>query len=449
MRGFRRALGASVIAVAAVAACPLTAGATPGRRIRISDRQFSATGSLTFVWHGDRGRGCTSMGLCGIRGALVLYGASVDVFTINGQPKGGSVFGPGTARVRRDDGSSAPGECVDATEGSAQLNFERVAGKPVVLVQPSDVSSACAGPLASDLTDLTLPVSRVGKGNKGFDLRGSVPFVAGPFRGRLVSTLVLRPAPANGGGSSSSSSSSGGSRPGSGRPSKRRYAEIVGLTYDLTAGPPSLRFGFRGDPGPFCETLDDCGARGQLLLRLSTPSTMKLQAVRIVRSRQTSRQILNHFHADPGAFAIEGFAQLPASVAETMSWGGGLVCHDTVTSASPGPEQVGLFVGSPGLIGPPGKKPQTRGELQAALTSNGGEILRTHCPGPTSADALGQQGLVARATVDPRGLLGKQDVIDFARPGTFNALGYSGRRSGKLELRLSLLKVAAQTRLER
>lgn len=241
-----------------------------------------------------------------------------------------------------------------------------------------------------------------------------------------------------------------------GRPPKPRYAELVDLTYGLTSGPPSLRFRFRGDPGPFCEVLDDCGAHGQLVLQLPTRhSTMDLEAFRTVRSRQTSRQILNDLRADPAAFDFSGFAALPASVAETLSWGGGLVCPDTVTSppVSPEPvvlaEPVVLSVGSLSQYGAHAKQSETGGEVPASLSATGTDILRTHCPGPTSEEVLGEQGLVGRARLSARSLLAKQDVIDFARPGTFNVPGYSGRRSGGLEFRLSLLKMATRTRLER
>lgn len=449
MWGLGRARGACVLAaIAAAGLLSPVAAATPTRRIHFSDTQLAATGSMTFTWQGDRARGCASTGLCGIQGALVDEAQNGDVVTVDDRPQDGTVFGQGTARVRRTTGSPAPGECLAATEGVVFLRFHRVAGRTEALVELSDLSGPCAGPLSVDLKQLTLPVIRIGAGRKGFDLTGNVPFIAGPFRGRLISTVRLRPMRVNGGGSGSSvSTSGGGGRPVGGRQSKHEHSERVVLVYGLTSGPPSLRFAFQGDPGPFCEALDDCGADGQLLLQLPAKrSTMVVEASRTVRLRQTSRQILSDFRAEPGAFAISGFAGLPASVAETMSWGGGLSCRDAVTSASLGQEPVVLVLGSPNPQSGRRRQSDRHPRLPASLQLAGDELLRTHCPGPTSAQVLGERGVLARGSLAVDSLLQHEQVLALTRPGSFDSQGYVGSRGGELELDLSLRHVEAHTR---
>src|SRR6201985_233890 len=161
---------------------------------------FTTTGSITFTWHGDRARGCAAEGLCAVQGELTLAAqGSVSVESFGANPR--RIDAPletsgSTARVL--DGAGA-GECLDVVSGpggETDLRISRGAGGRLVgHIGPSLSSGRCAGPLRRDLAALALPVRASGGKRPSYDLGGSRSFVAGPFRGDLVSTLSVRTGP--------------------------------------------------------------------------------------------------------------------------------------------------------------------------------------------------------------------------------------------------------------
>ncbi len=373
-----------------------------------------------------------------------------DLTIVRGHIRSSSFsFTSATVRVRRDTGPNAPAECVDLSDGTEFLNLTQVGGRLDATAQPDTVSGRCAGPLPQDVVNLSLPVRRVGKGHRTLDLGGTVPFSAGPFSGRLISSLTLRPT--GRGSSSSSGSGSSGSFTGhffhrSSRhvsTTKHSLVELVELKYGLAVEPSSLDFAFRGDPGPFCGALDDCGARGDLSLTAPGQRTsLLLTAYRRVGSRRSPRQVRHDFYTQPWSFALGAFASLTATVQESFTWSGGLTCRDTVAHA---PE-----AGLPPLAifgtGGSGAPPSARRRLTLVLQASGSDALRTHCPGPASSDLVGQDQVLARGAFSFRHLRGRQETLDLTRPGRFAGEGYGGRRVGALRLRLSLLSVKANTR---
>jgi hypothetical protein len=127
---------------------------------------------------------------------------------------------------------------------------------------------------------LTLAVRQFGGKKPSFDLRTTRGFEAGPFRGELISTVVLRHT-ANG-GSSSSSFSSGLPH----IPTHKVFREQVTLRYRITSLPSALDVTFAGEPDPFCTALASCGATGTDALSVPRfARTLVVTASRVVPRR--------------------------------------------------------------------------------------------------------------------------------------------------------------------
>jgi hypothetical protein len=269
-----------------------------------------------------------------------------------------------------------------------------------------------------------------------YDLRGSLPFAAGPFSGTVVSTLELRPPPPSPGGVFSGGFGDGGGGWSSGPAPHKVLVEEVDLRYRVTAAPSTFAFPFAGEPGPFCTALNSCGARGSL--SLAFPRLMReveISASREVKRRVSRRQALRDFRA--GKLPILGGPPLSwVAPRLTESFADQGSCTDSV----PAP-QLALDFGS--------FFPSRRG-LQIAITGAGGaDPLRTHCPGPEAADVVPNgSGALAGAHVPRSQLLERRWTFTLRAAGGFAGTGYSGTRSGQLAVAMSLLKVIAGTHAE-
>jgi len=110
-------------------------------------------------------------------------------------------------------------------------------------------------------------------------------FVAGPFSGELVSTLVLRPDTAGGGSSSTSSGA-----PPLPRPAKK-LVEYVDLRYRVNSLPSTLAMTFQGASEPLCAVVDSCGVTGSLAVSIPRyRDTLSIIESRIVRHRVGPRR---------------------------------------------------------------------------------------------------------------------------------------------------------------
>ncbi|MGO9496349.1 MAG: hypothetical protein ACLQA5_06500, partial [Solirubrobacteraceae bacterium] len=242
-----------------------------------------ASGSLTYTWQGDPARGCAAAGLCGVEGAAIVdTQGQADASSFGGMTNIGLFPTATTVRVL-DGESGASDECVDLpTNAPANLAIGREEhGRLQARVQPPISSGRCAGPLAQDLAGLRLAVRKSGGRRPSFDLRGSQSFVAGPFSGTLVSTVVMRPSSS---GESQTSGSSGSSL--GPPPPRKQLVEQVTLRYRVSSLPGALETSFSGEPDPFCAALDSCGATGTLGLSLLQPQNeLVLSASRTVQTR--------------------------------------------------------------------------------------------------------------------------------------------------------------------
>ena len=422
---------ARMLAVAALFLVALPARA-------VADRSFTTTGSITITWQGDPARGCAAAGLCGVQGALSLQSAGGSSST-SGGPPGGGIDVPietlGTT-VRVSDGPGA-GNCIDSAGmpgGGDLLLVRRAGGRQVGVIQAGLSSGRCAGPREQDLAGLALPVRRSGGKLPTYDMRTSQSFAAGPFSGRLVSTLVVRSIP-NAPGSGSVTSGSVPVAPAA----HKVFLEQVLLRYRLGSLPSALDVGFVGEPDPFCAALDSCGASGTLAFALpGLRQSFEVEASRQVNRRVDARQALADFRRGRlslgGGVAQQAGAGGIADVTETYAGSGGLRCQSTSES----PDQPQL------LVEP--RSARTGGGVAVLLNDQiGSDLLRTYCPGPSVTDVFGSNSGVARASIGVSQLLARHSAISLSAPGSFAGTGYVGTRGGALRFSLTLEHVRAGT----
>ncbi|MBV9339071.1 MAG: hypothetical protein JO243_24545 [Solirubrobacterales bacterium] len=436
------ALGATAALFGAVAALGLSTSPAP------ADESLNASGSITFTWQGDPSHGCAAVGVCDVRGALIIQaqGAGGDAQRFGHQTI--ITLGGGGSEVRVSTGTGQGArECVDASGEQVGLSiFVRHSSSGLVAaLDPALSSGRCAGPLAQDLAGLHLALAKTGGRRPTYDLRGTQSYVAGPFSGTVVSTMVLGPASggfASGGFSSSSASGFGGP------PRHKVLTERVSLTYRVASLPGALETSFAGTSDPSCAALDSCGATGTLSL---SPAVLQgrliVTASRAVHRSVSGRQAIADFRAGRLGKPLGslGGRSGAAVVSETYAGGDGLRCQDSVSSnegeflfvgPGPGPGFGGSGVGGPGRGGAVG--------LTLSVSPRA-PLLRTHCPGPTDVDVFGSFGVSARGSVSDADLLRRSSDVALSDPGGFGGVGYVGSRSGAIRLSLTLERVSAGT----
>lgn len=416
----RLAGGLLVVAVLVVLIAPASAAA--------ADESLVASGTVTYSWHGDPSRGCAAAGLCDVQGVLIInpHGSA------DAQSEGGRTFidlNAAGATVRVLTGG---GECIDSPEGDGgpTVTVGRGGhGRLVGRIQPPLSSGRCAGPVAQDLSGLTLPVRKTGGKHAMYDLRATLPLVSGPFSGTLVSTLVLRP------GAGQEESSSGSSRPVPRPPLHKVLVERVTLRYAVTPLAGGLEIPFSGEPDAFCTALDSCGATGTLVLSAGGPVTaVTLAASRTVRRRIGARGALADLRRGRLG-SPSGFGKVSSlNVAEMFSSADISRCD----ASAEGPGAGLSFGGEPGTA--------ARGSAtQVTLFAYGGEYLRTYCPGPSTADVIGEFQRLGRASVTVAQLLAPHSDLRLTDPGSFSGTGYVGMRTEEIGFSLALEGIRAGT----
>jgi hypothetical protein len=389
-----------------------------------ADEQLLVSGSVTYSWHGDPSRGCAAVGLCGVEGAVIVDPqGSADTQRVAGRTFVNFEFPDATVRVLEGNG-----ECVD-TPGDAAgqvLVLARGAhGGLVGQIQQPLSSGRCPGPIAQDLSGLDLPVRKTGGKLATFDMRGSRPFAAGPFSGTVVSSVVLRPDR-----SGSTTESSSGSGTTTGTPTHKILLERVTLRYRLAPLTGGLEIPFSGDPEPVCALLDSCGTRGTLLVSAAGASVpVTLTASRRVAGRVGARRALADLRrgrlGQPSGFAMVH----RLDVAETLFAADGSRCDASAQGSG-----VALSFGAPG-----------RGSVtRVTLSGLQQEVMRTYCPGPSTAD-VADSGVLGTATVPVAQLLRRQSDLMLADPGSFDGIGYSGTRTDGIGFSMVLEGIRAGT----
>jgi hypothetical protein len=421
-----------------------------------ADEQLTASGSLTFTFAGDPARGCAAKGLCSVRGTITVDPQGGDYTNESGRPHQRfpaqlDLNVSGIARVQTATTSGAPSSCVDVLPVSDLLLTFPLGKKPQRVTLGGGFggsfggtgisSGVCAGPLEGDLNKLAIPIRESRGKHPSFDLRTRKAFTAGPFSGELVSTLDLTP-DLQGGFSSSGGSSSSGSGSSPTPPRRTVLVERIQMRYRLAATAGALQESFSGAGDPFCQVLDACGVSGTSDLTLRHVSSIDLSASRIVRRVVSRARAIADLRA--GKFSLGLLVGLGArvSVAEKLQRPDATVCRDVRTVStqlllSPSPGGLDAILGSPAFGTP-------------------ADALRTHCPGPSTADVFGSgQGFgnggftVAGAFAQGSlkfALLGRRIlVVALTRGGRFSGFDYSGSRGGAVLLTLARTQLRAGT----
>jgi hypothetical protein len=336
------------------------------------------------------------------------------------------------------------GTCVDQLEGDASslsLNFKP--GRIVTADFGGAVSSGhCAGPLGQDLQRILIRGRRNRSRAPTFDLRGSLPFTAGPFSGTLTSTLLLAPQPMAPG--LPASFVSGGIGSGPVPQQHRQLVEQVILRYRVTASATTFTIAFGGERGPFCHALGTCQAYGSLMLNLPRlQGDVDVLALRDVKTRVGRHQALRDLRA--GRLSVIGATLNWVTPRLTETFHDGGTCTESLPVpawglgfGSFGPSRHGLVVTVAGL-----------GGADSPLLGPGAtDPLRTHCPGPEGPDALAPHATLASARIPVAALLRRHRMITLRTRGGFIVPGYDGTRNGELPATMSLLKIIAGTQTE-
>jgi hypothetical protein len=407
----------------------------------------SGSGQVTLTWHGAPARGGAAAGVCDVSGSLTFQPDEIDIngaFRPDGRfyPADALFFSidPAVVRVRRQPASGPASICLDLVDvdGLALAPTELPGGRYSFSVSTAGSfaqgfsAGRCMGPTAAELkavfpSGVLGPPTR-GHRSRSFDLTGSRDIAAGPFSGRLESTVTARLAPEleNGSDSEPDSLVRGGTR-------TIRIAAIE-YEYRVAGISGSLTTTFAGTADPFCRPFDSCGAQGT---GTYTPSNIGSSGrAAIVGWRQvglhervTRRSEIRELHA--GQLRVEGDLFGPegalAKVAATVRHADGSTCTDPGETLPLGVFEIG------------GSRKSAHFVLDPPDYSSV-DALRTWCQGPSESDVLGSNGSLAAGTVPVTSFGSRSLRVPIVPHGSFKTSGYSGNRTGELDLNLQLTR---------
>lgn len=449
MRRFRgtAVLAACAVLVGGVLAGPLPAWArsqglhAPRRQ---QDVHTSLSGPLTIAWSGDPPHGCAAAGLCGVSGTLhVRFGRNAasdgDGFSFSGGD-GGLVAGEssGVVRVQTTAPDGTVTTCADPVSVTLTIVLPGALrpGAGSARVDRIDIPSAgrCAGPSSADLDRISLPPRR---DRKGYDLSGRTSLRAGPLAVTLDSGLhvTVKRTPAR------SPKKGRGHKGAEGKPTPTHpgLLEDAVVTYRITGMRGSLTTDFAGLAPPRCVGLDACGARGRLVQSFATRGTLRFIGARLVAHAVGRRRALSDLRG--GRMPLSdtfGELLIRGHVKETSIQADGMPCHDSSPFVLSLENPPRAQAGTDELILPGG----------SLFDSFVGDPLRTRCPGPTSADVLGDAQPLARATVEAAHLGERHLSITFRANSAFAGETYAGHRAGTVVLTLTRVRTRGGTRRE-
>lgn len=439
MRGWAETRTRWALAAVAAVLMGVSVGALAAVRT-VAPRDVRVIGDLVYTWSGSAGSGCSAVGVCDVSGSVVVE------FAGRGKLEGGAVKSaqlfPSSVTVR---GLRESGWCIDRLQTYSDVELQivpaRRGGYRARIDAPGISAGRCAGPLAADLAHASLRVSR--SETVGFDLRGSRPFTAGPYSGTMVSSLQLRGGNASAGsrGGTFSTSTTSASVP---PPTRRAWLEYANVRLRITGARSALGVRFAGSGGPGCEPVDSCGTTGRLRLAVQGLSrTFTLSAQRTVRHAIGRAGALADLRAGRLQFDLFGGldARFPARISETLARDGQPSCQERVLTP------MALLLAGAGF------RDEGRAISGTLSTPDGfTDALRTHCPGPASADVVAGLNLpgpsdseqpIAGGEIPLRDLGRRHLELILSGPGLFAGDGYDGARGGALSFSLSLISIRA------
>jgi hypothetical protein len=446
------ARGQGLVAAVALAGALATAPGAAARPQVFDDVNVpvSVTGGVTVVWRANPAA-CSAAGLCGFSGSATISlagSADAEVSGTRGHAILDSVDlladNPGVVRARRE-GPDGSHPCVDTTAPALFANTEPAANGRVSLPLAGADNGAllssgrCGGPLPADLPAalVSRPVDsrRLGVRPVAVDLSGRAPIRPGAFNGEVISTLRLTVGRAG----RSHSQQNGYAEV---RSHRLPRTQVVLLDYAVDGVSGAVSTTFAGLPGPGCAPLDSCGVLGSVDYSLDrAPGTVHVLGHRRVHGgggglgfallalRQGRMHARIAFEPEDNGDTTKVTGPT-GTTTERMTLPDGTVCRDSVTGDAPpfGGEVPGL--GARALVLGPADQP-------------GIDVLRTRCPGPAEADAVGAGGLAVAAPQTAS--LGRQEIdLPLRAGGAFAGPGYAGSRSGQIVLHLSLSRARAE-----
>ena len=438
-------LALAAVALAVLALPPSAAPARPAARaaaglvflgggdglVRQARRPARIRGRVVVDFRGDRASGCAVAGSCDLAGRVEYVPARTGEFLLaefGGSHAGAAAYlfldgGRIVAQVERGGDRCADARAVDLGFALRFTEGSRLAFGPADGVDP--VATRCAGPLLEDLRralpHLEVTVRALRSGTDVLDLGGRRAFRGGGFTGTVRSSVAVRlREPSR---RSSDTTKGGGARLPTGG---------IRFRLERVAGELETRYAGAADPA-ICAPLDACGLRGQIAWR-PRPGALAAE-LRVFPERPAGREALRRgLGLEPGRPRRD----VQATGAATLSLAGGVRATATradgaATCRSSGPDGE-LTVSLQGV----GRRVVVR--LQAD-TSTGRDLMRTRCPGPTSADAGTGDGTLAESSVPLRAFGRRRVVLRLRAARPFDAGSFTGRTRG------TVIVVLRRTRL--
>ncbi|MGZ4244409.1 MAG: hypothetical protein ACXVSE_08970 [Solirubrobacteraceae bacterium] len=404
---------------------------------------MALTGSLTIAWVGDPAGGCAAVGVCAVRGSVVMLLGNGSESASSGPAPLDVSDENAVARVQTTAPDGTVTACADLVPVDFTLAVRRIGGAPRATINvPESIglpsAGRCAGPTGADLRGLALPARRFGA--HGYDMTGQSSFRGGPFTVSAFSTVRahITYGPQHGGPFGVGPGVGGVI--GSTRPLKRRSAleESATVVYRVTGLAGALNTDFAGLAPPLCDGLGACGTSGRLVQTFAMGGTLSFSGTRLVRRRIRAQGALADLRRGRlQLFDTFGSSPLRTTVDETLARSDGSHCSDhAVTDFSAGTDRARRASDELRLSANPGEFP-----------GGGIDPFRTRCPGPSAADILGpgNQPLGA-ATVSAAQLGDPRLSIVFRNRGSFDGTAYAGERGGAVVLSLSLVRSRGVTR---
>lgn len=438
-------------------------GSSQGRFTGILSANVRVSGTVTVDFHGDPGGDCASHGLCDVSGSVTWQPARSGDLTVFGFREGGkqtetsvlSLGGDGgdiegastSAVVRRAATAGAPaGLCTDAGSAGffAATRPHAGTGVPITLVgeaegglPPADsFRTRCAGPTASDLKALfpTGVISaRAFRRGRTVDFSTERPFASHGLAGTVHSTVALRIRKATGGhGDFIQELTDKGTRAGRGH---RVRALTASYRIKRVSGQVATDIGGLADPD-LCGPLDACGLLGTVTVA-PTATSGDVELFARASARHSAADLRRALGLQAGrhgrGVATTGFGGWDdtGSVSSALTRAGAPDCSDSEPLLA---GTLTLAFGRRHVLASYGEGPD----------AGGGDLLRSRCPGPGSADVAAIRPLATGSL--PKSALRRRTVtLRLHRGGSFSADGYSGRTRPDVTIVLRRTRVRQQT----
>jgi hypothetical protein len=448
--------------LAACALCPSPAGASDlggafaffgsPQPTSAYQSELKTRGHVVVDFHGEAAAGCADVHVCEVSGTVTWSPGKTGYLIEYGYRKKGKHFEagfmglgdelggdgpPGTsARVRR----SAPGGdglCADVGSAVTSSDGEPRAGRAIELslLGASEIlRSRCAGPLTDEIRSLlpsrSIDETAVRRGGAKLDFSAQGEFAAHGFAGTMRSDVVVTVRK----GTDLLAEERDQELPDGGKRERNRYLEV---SYRVEAVSGQVVTNVQGLSDPdLCGPLDSCG----LLGTITAVPTLKEGdgTVYAFGSAKNSRRDLRQ-----AVGLVPGSVPRGVRRAAVFEWEDeSNVTSDLTRDGAPACTDSDALAGG-GLIDLHFVRAHVTARLYGGSVQNGGDPLRTRCPGPSGDDAPG--GL-ATGPVSLRQLGARRATLRLTRGRSFSSNGY--RSTTKPSLTVSIRRMRISERVQ-